>query len=142
MRPGRKKGTPKTGGRRKGTPNKVTAEVREVASQHSETAVAELARLMVEGQSEQVRVAACREILDRAHGKSRQSVEHTGHGAGPIAVKELPDKEKMRRLATFLLQDGIVTLDGGSKGRALNYSGITKFGSLGDKGIKDDGENS
>ena len=98
MAPGRKKGSPKTGGRQKGTPNKVTVEIREVALQHSKPAVAELARLMKEGQSEQVRIAACREILDRAHGKSRQSVEHTGHDAGPIAVKELPDKEKMRRL--------------------------------------------
>jgi Xaa-Pro aminopeptidase len=110
--------------------------------QHSETAVAELARLMVEGQSEQVRVAACREILDRAHGKSRQSVEHTGHGAGPIAVQELPDKEKMRRLATFLLEDGIVTLDRSSKAKALTFSGLTKTDPSGVKGIKDDGEDS
>ena len=108
MKPGRKKGTPKTGGRRKGMPNKVTGEIREVALQHSETAVAELARLMKEGQSEQVRIAACREILDRACGKSRQSLEHTGRDRGPIAVKELPDKEKMRRLATFLLEDRIL----------------------------------
>ncbi len=105
MAPGRKKGTPKTGGRRKGTLNKVTVAVREAALQHGPAAVAELARLMTEGRTDQVRIAACREILDRAYGKSRQSVEHTGHDAGPIVVKEISDKEKMRRLALFFLED-------------------------------------
>lgn len=105
MAPGRKKGTPKTGGRRKGTPNKVTVAVREAALQHGPAAVAELARLMKEGQSEQVRIAACREMLDRAYGKARQSVEHTGHDSGPIVVKQLSDKERMRRFAFFMLED-------------------------------------
>ena len=31
-RPGRKKGTPKTGGRQRGTPNKATVEVKEVCA--------------------------------------------------------------------------------------------------------------
>ena len=105
MAPGRKKGTAKTGGRRKGTPNKVTVAVREAALQHGPAAVAELARLMTEGQSEQVRIAACREMLDRAYGKARQSLEHTGHDSGPIVVKDIGAKERMRRMALFLLED-------------------------------------
>ena len=105
MAPGRKKGTPKTGGRLKGTPNKVTVAVREAALQHAPEAIAELARLMKKGESEQVRIAACREILDRAYGKTRQSVEHTGHDSGPIVVNEISDKERMRRFALFLLED-------------------------------------
>jgi len=79
--------------------------VREAALQHGPDALTELARLMTEGQSEQVRIAACREILDRACGKSRQAIEVTGHDAGPIAVKKIDDRERMRRLACFLLED-------------------------------------
>ena len=96
---------PKTGGRRKGTPNKVTVAVREAALEHGPAAVEELARLMTEGRTDQVRIAACREILDRAYGKSRQAIEHTGADAGPIAVTTLSDREKMRRLACFMLED-------------------------------------
>ena len=105
MAPGRKKGTPKTGGRRKGTPNKVTVAVREAALPHGPAAVAELARLMIDGESEQVRISACREILDRAYGKSRQALEHTGQDSGPIVVQEIGDKERIRRLALFFIED-------------------------------------
>ena len=118
---GRKRGTPKTGGRRKGTLNKATVAVKEAALQHGPTAVAELARLMTEGRTDQVRIAACREILDRAYGKSRQAIEHTGADAGPIKVAKLEDKEKMRRLAFFLLQDQLVTQDNNGKMRAIEY---------------------
>ena len=119
MKQGRRKGTPKTGGRRKGTPNKVTVAVKEAALQHGPAAVAELARLMTEGRTDQVRIAACREILDRAYGKSRQSIEHTGADAGPIAVTTLSDREKMRRLAVFLLEDKVVSQDSNGKMRVI-----------------------
>jgi len=118
MASGRTKGTAKTGGRSKGTPNKVTLAIREAALLHGPNALAELARLMADGQTEHVRLAACKEVLDRAYGKSRQSIEHTGHDRGPIAVKKLDDKEKMRRLACFLLEDNVVTRDSDGKLRA------------------------
>ena len=105
MAAGRKKGTPKTGGRCQGTPNKVTVAVREAALQHGPKAVAELARLMTESESEQVRLSACREILDRAYGKARQSVEHTGPDSGPVIGKELSDRELARRIVFFLVKD-------------------------------------
>ena len=111
MASGRKTGTAKTGGRSKGTPNKVTLAIREAALLHGPNALAELARLMTAGQTEHVRLAACKEVLDRAYGKSRQSIEHTGHDSGPIAIKKLDDKEKMRRLACFLLEDKVVARD-------------------------------
>ena len=117
MAPGRKKGTSKTGGRQKGTPNKVTVAIREAALEYGPDAIAELARLMHDGQTDHVRIAACREILDRAYGKARQSIEHTGHDNGPIAVETLPDKEKMRRLACFLLEDQMITIKGDGKMR-------------------------
>lgn len=64
----------KTGGRQKGTPNKATAEVKELARAHAPAAIAELARLVTEGESEAARVAAIKEILDRAYGKATQPV--------------------------------------------------------------------
>ena len=60
---------------------------------------------MSEAESEQVRISACREILDRAYGKSRLSLEHTGQDSGPIVVKDIGGKERMRRLALFVEED-------------------------------------
>jgi hypothetical protein len=65
--------------------------IREAALRHGPAAVDELARIMKEGQCEQVHIAACREILDRAYGKARQTLEHTGNDAGPIVMKEIGD---------------------------------------------------
>jgi hypothetical protein len=56
----------KTGGRKAGTPNKVTAEIRQVAMLHGPAAIKRLAVLM-KG-SGPVAVAACRELLDRGYG--------------------------------------------------------------------------
>lgn len=69
----------KLGGRPKGRPNKATAEIRELAAKYGPDALAELARLSREAESERARVAACKEILDRAYGKSLQSVDLTGN---------------------------------------------------------------
>jgi hypothetical protein len=62
------------GGRKAGTPNKSTAAIKELAQQYGEAAMAELARLAMEAESEMVQIAACREILDRAYGKATQPV--------------------------------------------------------------------
>lgn len=67
---GRKAGTPKTGGRRKGSVNKTTSEVRTLAQQHGAAVIERLAHLALHGETEQVQVAACKEILDRGYGKS------------------------------------------------------------------------
>lgn len=68
----------KTGGRSKGTPNKATADVMALAGNYADSAMRELARLATGAESEQARVAACREILDRAYGKPAQHVAHSG----------------------------------------------------------------
>ena len=62
------KGGPRPGsGRKKGSPNKVTAEVRSLAQQYGEQAVRMLAEMMVNGESETARIAAAKEILDRVY---------------------------------------------------------------------------
>jgi hypothetical protein len=50
-------------GRPKGSPNKI-------AHQYGPGALKELARIATQGESEATRVAACRDILDRAYGKA------------------------------------------------------------------------
>ena len=62
----------KTGGRQKGTPNRATAEVKALAQVHGPAIINELARLALQAESEQARVSACRELLDRGYGKPAQ----------------------------------------------------------------------
>ena len=77
------------GGRQRGTPNKATAEVRELALEYGPAAVKELATLaglMPDGvgkaQSEPARVSACNAIIERAYGKTLP---------GRMIFLELPD---------------------------------------------------
>jgi hypothetical protein len=73
-------------GRAKGTPDKVSAQVRAAAAAYGPKAIAELARLALHATSEAVQVAACKELLDRAIGKAVQP--HSGEGGeGPVIVQ-------------------------------------------------------
>lgn len=67
------------GGRQKGTPNKVSLEIRELARAYGPEAIAELARLagLTKGagsDNEQTRVSAIKELLDRGYGKATQVI--------------------------------------------------------------------
>lgn len=73
------KGT-RIGGRKKGTPNKATADVKAIASQYTDEAIEALAGIMRNGESEAARVSAIKELLDRGHGKAMQSVAATVDG--------------------------------------------------------------
>lgn len=61
-------------GRPKGSLNKATADVKAAAQQYTAEAVETLASLMRTAESEQARVAAIRELLDRGHGKAAQAI--------------------------------------------------------------------
>lgn len=63
------------GGRKRGTPNKATADVKAVAQQYTAEALEQLAKIMRISDSDAARVAAIKEILDRGHGKARQAVD-------------------------------------------------------------------
>ena len=94
-------GQPKTGGRQPGSLNKVSADVRELAGQYGPAAIAELARLATGADSEQARVSACKEILDRAYGKSPLNrepidIDHTADD------EQVSDLEIARRVADLL----------------------------------------
>jgi hypothetical protein len=70
------------------TPNKATADVKALAREHGPAAIQELARLAAEAMSEQARVAAIKELLDRGYGRAPQAV--TGEADGePVVVKHI-----------------------------------------------------
>lgn len=71
----------KTGGRVAGTPNRATAEVKQLAGKYGPKAIEGLAKLaglakgeVGKAESEAARVAAMKEILDRAYGKASQPI--------------------------------------------------------------------
>lgn len=64
-------------GRKKGVPNKATAEVKALAQRYAPAALKELARLSTKAESETARVAAAGMILDRAYGKATQPMQHS-----------------------------------------------------------------
>jgi hypothetical protein len=69
------KGREKTGGRKKGQPNKVVTDIRELAQGYGPEAIGTLVTLMREADFETVRVSAAKELLDRAYGKAVQPIE-------------------------------------------------------------------
>ena len=107
--PGRPKGLPRPpgSGRQKGTPNRVTAEVKSLAQRYGRRAIRELAKLALKSPDEQVRLAALRELLNRGYGKPVQPTELSGPDRGPVPlvdVAALNPLEQARRLAFLLRQ--------------------------------------
>jgi hypothetical protein len=62
-------------GRKPGVPNKATREIKEAARMHGPKALKVLSELMMNGTTEQARIAAAKEILDRAYGKATQTID-------------------------------------------------------------------
>lgn len=81
---GRPKGGEKTGGRQKGSTNKATAEIRQLAQVYTAQALKRLAYIMEHGESEQACVAACKELLDRGHGKPAAALDVNLTGFDPL----------------------------------------------------------
>lgn len=76
----------KTGGRKKGSKNKVGSPIKEICQQYGPMAVKQLVQFAFDrGVPHQVRMSAIREILDRGYGKATQPL--TGEDGGPIEVE-------------------------------------------------------
>jgi hypothetical protein len=74
-------------GRQIGSVNKNTAALKALAMKPAPKVIAELERLALHATNEAVRVAACKELLDRAIGKAVQP--HSGEtGGGPVVVQD------------------------------------------------------
>lgn len=75
----------KTGGRQKGSINRATADIKDAAAQYSTQALTVLVEVANDvAAAPAARVAAANAILDRAHGKARQSVEIEGNEEHPL----------------------------------------------------------
>lgn len=77
----------KTGGRVKGTPNKSTASLKDMARVHTEAALNTLVSVLAggEGIPAAAQVAAAKEILDRGYGKASTVLSGDEDG-GPVAL--------------------------------------------------------
>lgn len=62
----------KTGGRQKGSRNKVGADLRTAAQRYTDEALETLAAIMRASESDASRVAAATALLDRGHGRPAQ----------------------------------------------------------------------
>ena len=86
------KGSSKTGGRKKGTPNKVSTALQEAAQAYTPAALETLRKICVDGESEAARVAAANSLLDRGHGKPTAHV--TGdltHRSGKVPSEPISE---------------------------------------------------
>ena len=83
----------KTGGRKMGTPNKVTADLKALAGKHGKEAIAAILAIARTADNEQTRLAAWRELLDRGFGKPAQYNEiGTGEGLRLIVETGVPPR--------------------------------------------------
>lgn len=71
---GRSGGKREGSGRKPGVPNKATAEIKAIARKHGPAAIAECLRIMKNSDSDQARIAAAKEIMDRGYGKPPQAI--------------------------------------------------------------------
>lgn len=76
----------KTGGRKKGTPNKNTADLKALAGKHGPWALKQIRALAENAETEQVRFSALRELLDRGYGKPPQYSEIGSKGGAPLTL--------------------------------------------------------
>lgn len=61
-----------------------------------------LADIAKNGESEAARVSAATAILDRAYGRPKQAVEHSGPGGSPIEVADMSRNDLARRILHML----------------------------------------
>lgn len=80
-------------GRKKGSLNKATADIKAAAQKYTPEALETLAAVMRDGESAAARVAACKEILDRGHGKSHQSSDLTIRDERMVVEAPSPSKD-------------------------------------------------
>ena len=102
-------------GRPNGSQNKVTLEVRELALEHGPTALKNLVTLSQKAKSESVRLAAIREVLDRAYGRPQQALEIMSP-----TPEELPSDEEIAAAVITALEEGAAKVDASRLAGVLN----------------------
>jgi len=98
----------KTGGRKRGIPNKATRELKELAQPYASEAIQTLREIMEHGGTEAARVAAARELLDRGYGRpagsgTQVSVTATSQQASVVCTEE--QRARLIKLREKLLKE-------------------------------------
>jgi hypothetical protein len=107
---GKPKGSPKTpgSGRKKGTPNKATSEVKSLSQRFGEEIIDQLHRIAMNKRSSDTdKIAAIKELLNRGYGKSVAQMNLAGHDGGPLSIdllKSLPEDELMTFANRFITE--------------------------------------
>ena len=96
-------------GRPPGALNKLTRPVKELACDQGPASIARLVQLRDEAESEQVRFAAAKELLDRAYGRARQEIDVNAGKTVNVIVRRQADAPTIPTLEPALLthEDGI-----------------------------------
>jgi hypothetical protein len=98
-----------TAGRKPGQSNKNTAEVKALAMKDVPHVLKELVRLALHATNEATRVAACKELLDRAIGKAVQPRSGES-GEGPVIVQVItgvPRSGELAEIRNIVDQQGL-----------------------------------
>lgn len=75
------------GGRQKGTPNKATVELKDLARQYTDEALVALVGVIRSTESDAARVSAIKELFDRGYGKASQVI--AGDAENPLFPTEI-----------------------------------------------------
>ena len=101
------KGGVKTGGRQKGSKNKVLHCIKVAARTHGTAAIKVLFKMMMsKDTAETVRLGCAKELLDRGYGKAIAVLTHTGADDGPIITQDVSMLELARRSAFLMVMAG------------------------------------
>lgn len=76
-------------GRKKGTPNKATADIKKIAQEYGPEAIYALASILRNPENQKAQIAAAKELLDRGYGRALQSIEASGPDGAPIQVQQI-----------------------------------------------------
>ncbi len=79
----------KTGGRTKGTPNKATASLKDMARQYTAEALEALVGIIRDSETDAAKVSAAKEILDRGYGKASMVLSGDEDGGPLRAITEI-----------------------------------------------------
>ena len=93
------KGHPKAGGRKRGVPNKATAEIKALAQEYGSEMIAELYDL-TKSKDERIKLAAIGMMLERGYGRAAQAVTMTTD-VGENFIKTLEALQAFRRNGGF-----------------------------------------
>lgn len=82
---------PKGSGRKPGSKNKVTSEVKTLAMQHGQAVIDFFAQVVANKQeATEARIKAGQELLNRGYGRSVGETRLAGHDGGPLDFSSMP----------------------------------------------------